>query len=547
MPAKANTIGGLCGAIALSFCMASLASSAEQVSIPQELVILLADAPEGDAARVPDEAAPAPDRTALRLETFKTGSATSDSRADIGKPADHLSDLDALVPLDVGGPIFPEKAPRKASRKTGRFTGILAGGDGKTSNSKGNTLKAVLTYVLSENQELAAAQAQLRAISEKLPQARAGLLPLVTGTAGASTGQSWNNDGNGTDTDDTSASLGLEVKQKLFDGLRSINDMAAARAQIEAERQAYASLTQAVLLNTATAYMSVLRDREVASLRQENLAFVDEQLRAAKTRFDIGEGTITDVAQAESQRALAMSLLETALADVAASEASYEEIVGQMAKDLRKPSLPATRIPASLKAAQQQAERNNPSIQSALHAADAASSKVRAAQGGLLPSVDLTASVQRDYLRESDEAPGLPGVRLNREDETAASVGVKLTIPFYQGGRAISQVREARAIADQRRIEAGRARARVLSTTATAWARLHAARENVGSAKKQVRSAEIALEGVSEEREIGQRTTLDVLDAQAEVISSKIRFIEAERTLIISAYTLLAAMGDLEG
>ncbi len=452
---------------------------------------------------------------------------------------------DALVGAEVAETGEPPAAVPRA--KAIAFNGIVSHAKGNGGRGKdGATLRSVLARVLSENQELAAARAQLRAVAEQLPQARAALLPLIAGTASANAERAWDSDNPGGVTETNSADVGIELKQVLFDGFRGINNMTAARAQIEAERKAYLSLQNTVLLNTATAYMSVLRDRRVADLRRRNLDFLTTQMKAAKVRFEIGEGTITDVAQSESESALAQSLLETALADVAASEAAYNEIVGLAPAKLQPPVVGAISLPVSLEAAKARAEANSPAIQSARHLAEAASSRVDSAKAGFLPSLDLTASAKRDFLDEVETGViGLPGVRLDRQDETKATVGVKLTVPLFQGGRVVSEVRQARETYDQKRIEVGRAHAKVVAATATAWARLKAARQNVKGFAARLRATQTALESVAEEQQVGQRTTLDVLNAQADVISSQIQLLDAERTLIISIYALLAAMGEM--
>ena len=398
----------------------------------------------------------------------------------------------------------------------------------------------------SESRLLAAARAQLRATSELLPQARASMLPSLSGTASLGASRSLDTlNGIQSETNGGTASLGLELGQTLFDGFRTQSNMAAARAQILGAEASYAGLQQSVLLAAATAHMNVLRDRKVAALRQDNLSFLDEQLRSAKVRFEIGEGTTTDVAQAQSQRALATALLETAHADMSASEAAYLEAVGVQPGDLLSASYPKTLIPSSIKAAQKAAQDGHPVIRSALFAVNAAASKVGTAESGRLPSLSFTASLKDNLSNDNKYAPGLPGVSLERRNQTSASVGLKLVMPFYAGGRVSSEIRQAKETLGQRRIEVDQARFQVRAAIATAWARLEAARANVKGFRARVEATKIALGGVSEEREIGQRTTLDVLNAQAEVISSEILLVEAERDMIVFAYSLSAAMGRI--
>jgi outer membrane protein len=154
--------------------------------------------------------------------------------------------------------------------------------------------------------------------------------------------------------------------------------------------------------------------------------------------------------------------------------------------------------------------------------------------------------VRDEFAEDRKSAPGLPGVDLERKDEFTASVGVKLTIPFYQGGRVSSQIREANEILAQRRIEADRTRSQVAAAVAGAWAKLAAARQNVKGFRSRVRAAQLALDGVIEEREVGQRTTLDVLNAQADVTASAIFQVQAERDLVVSGYKLLFEIGAIQ-
>ena len=432
-----------------------------------------------------------------------------------------------------------------AAAKVSPFKGILTT-SGTPTASSGRTLAATLSMAYSGSRQLAAARAQLRATSELLPQARASMLPSLSGIASLGASRSLDKlNGIQSETNGDTASLGLELGQTLFDGFRTQSNMAAAHAQMLGAEASYAGLQQSVLLTAATAHMNVLRDRKVAALRRANLSFLDEQLRAAKVRFDIGEGTTTDVAQAQSQRALATALLETARADMSASEAAYLEAVGVQPGGLLSASYPKTLIPSSITAAQKSAQSGHPVIRSALFAVDAAASKVGTAESGRLPSLSLTASLKENLSADNKYAPGLPGVSLERRNQASASVGLKLVVPFYAGGKVSSEIRQAKETLGQRRIEVDQARFQVRAAIATAWARLEAARANVKGFRARVEATQIALGGVTEEREIGQRTTLDVLNAQAEVISSEILLVEAERDMIVFAYSLSAAMGRI--
>ncbi len=540
MPSGMNTFGRVC------VCVIGLAS------VSSRAVAGDGDG-DGDAA---GSAMPVLSESTLRTDTqdAKTSTENFVRLRETVAPALQRSEapaagigIDAALAaelLEWEEPTTTEAAPPKNARQS-RFGGILADGRAAQGGAS-NTLEGALAQLFSANRELAAARAKLRATAEALPQERAALLPQIAGTAeiGAARTEDRTREG-GAVTDETSGALGVELNQVLFDGFRGINGMEAARAQILGAEQTYFNLEQTVVLAGASAYMDVLRNRRVAKLRRENLAFLEEQLRAARVRLDIGDGTVTDVAQAESQRALATAVLETALADLAASEAVYTDIFGAEPGDLRPATMPQGALPSSIEAARQAGRDRNPAIRAAAHAVREASARLEAAKGGRLPSVNLTASVQNEFATKRPDATGLPGVDLDREkDDLTASVGVKLSVPFYQGGRVSSQIRQAKETLTQRQIEADRARSQANAAITAAWARLKAARQNVKGYKARVAATQLALDGVIEEREVGQRTTLDVLNAQAEFISSGILLLDAERELVVSGYRLLAAIGN---
>jgi outer membrane protein len=423
------------------------------------------------------------------------------------------------------------------------FHGILAGANVSPNAAKGMSLPQALALAYNDNLEINAARAELRALGETVPQAQAPMRPFVSATVktgSAFSGASLNDSLSRADT----LGLGLEVSQKLFDGFQGFNNVSAARAQVAAARKNLANQEQNVLYSAATVFMDALRDRQIAALRRQNMGFLDEQIRAAEGRFELGEATRTDVAQAKSQRALASALLSSALADLEASEALFERITGAAPKELRLASVPKALLPASLKEAQSIAQREHPSILANRYTADAAAALARSAQGALLPSVNLTASIN-DTFALNTPAAALPAVASPSREKAEASVGVRLTIPLYQGGGASSRVRQAREVMGQRRIEADGARLKVRAAVATAWAQLQAAKANVSGFQARVTAAQLALDGVIEEQSVGQRTTLDVLNANDQVISGKILILGAQRNLVVASYGLISAVGRL--
>jgi outer membrane protein len=421
---------------------------------------------------------------------------------------------------------------------------------GTAPGASAETLRGALAKAYTNNQDLNSARAQLRATDENVTQARAGLRPTVAATADAQASRSRTTFGDRIrSSDGRSEALvgGIQINQTIFDGFQTPNNVNAQQAQVRAAQENLVNTVQNTLLSTVQVYMNVRRDREIAAFRQQNLNFLNEQVRAADARFQVGEGTRTDVAQAQAEQALATALLNTALAQVASSEAQYLDVVGDPPTRLEAGNLPPSAIiPPSVARALDISQQEHPAILANQFAVDAASFLVKAAEGRLLPTVAVQGSVNNTYaLSESDpDSNQLPGV-VNTQNEISGTVTARLTVPIYQGGLVSSQVRQAKEVVSQRRIEVDGIRDQVRSAVATAWAQRQAAVANVQGYTAQVSAAQLALNGVVEERNVGQRTTLDVLNAQSDVITAQILLAGAQRDAVVAAYQLASAIGRL--
>ena len=424
---------------------------------------------------------------------------------------------------------------------------------------KAETLTGALARAYRNNQNLNVARAQLRATDENVTQAKSGLRPVITGNGAADASQVRTSGGDGQQTISTrnnSLTFGVTINQTLFDGFQTPNNVRSAEATVKASQKNLANTEQNTLLDAVTVYMDVLRDRQIAAFRRQNLAFLQEQVRAAGARFDVGEGTRTDVAQAQAQQALAAALLNSALAQVATSESNYLQIIGDLPKNLSPGRQPKDLIPKSIESALAISQKEHPAILATLYSVDAASFQVKSAEGQILPTVSLTGTVRDEYSLSADHPntggflPGVDGGVVNSpsvdtQNQASVSVGARLTIPIYQGGLVSSQVRQFKEVLGQRMIEVDSARDQVRTAVATAWAQLQAARANVIGYNSQVSAATLALNGVIEERNVGQRTTLDVLDAQADVITAQILLVGAQHDEVVAGYSLASGIGRL--
>nr|WP_223385588.1 TolC family outer membrane protein [Oricola cellulosilytica] len=396
-------------------------------------------------------------------------------------------------------------------------------------DANAETIYEALAKAYSNNSELNSARAGVRVQDENVPLAKSGYRPRVTGTSGISNSSTAGGPGV------SSASFGIEIDQSIFDGFQTINNVRAAKARVLAERENLRNTEQNVLFDTAQAYVDVLQNRRIAALRQQNLAFLEEQVRAANARFEVGEGTRTDVEQARASRASALAQLTAARAAAQSSQAVLEQLTASSIKSVSPASPPGRGLPSSLDKAQAIAFSEHPAIRLRQHLVDAGLFDVKSAEGRFLPQVGLSASVSRTYT-DSSTIPS---------PSDTATIGARVTVPIYQGGQASANVRQRKELLGQARINTDVSRDQVRAAVTSAWTQLVASRATVSASQETVRAARLALQGVIEERDVGQRTTLDVLDAQATVVEAQVGLVQAERNVIVASYALHSAIGRL--
>ncbi|NJO53635.1 MAG: TolC family outer membrane protein [Bacteroidales bacterium] len=405
------------------------------------------------------------------------------------------------------------------------------------------TLESALAQAYRTNPTLNSQRAGVRAVDENVPQALSGYRPRITGTADIGdqslTTKTWTNTtpprSTVTNRDNLNpGGYGLTLSQTVYNGGQTTNRVRQAEAQVIQARETLRNSEQNVLLDGVTAYMNVLRDTAIVTLRQQNVAALEEQLRATRDRFQVGEVTRTDVAQAEARLAGAQSLLLSANARLQTSRAQYREVIGSEPGRL-VPGRPIDKLlPASLEAAVASGLSRHPAIEAAKNGADAAMLEVKVAEGSLLPIVTLEAS----YLRRFDGSSQL-------EDSMTAQVVGRLTVPIYQGGSEYATIRQAKETLGQKRLDVDVSREQVRAAIVQSWGELQAAKAQIEAEQTQVRANEIALEGVREEARVGQRTTLDVLNAQTELVNSQVALVVAQRDRVVASYSVLSGIGRL--
>ncbi|ANT52235.1 TolC family outer membrane protein [Mesorhizobium amorphae] len=400
------------------------------------------------------------------------------------------------------------------------------------------TITGALAKAYQNNSQLNSSRAGVRVTDEGVAIAKSGWRPTVVGSGDIDYSSSHIN-GTNSSARLTTGNFGVQINQTLFDGFQTRNNVAAAEAQVRASVESLRNTEENTLFNAASAYMDVIRDRQVAVLTEQNLQFLTEQARAARSRFEVGEGTRTDVAQADASRSSAVAQLSAARAQALASAATYHQIVGDEPGKLKAASPLARLLPSSLEAAITIASAEHPAILATQHLVDAAAFSVKSQEGALLPQLSANAGVSSAYRNTS------PGGSLQDGTTNSASIGATLTIPIYSGGRTSALVRQSKESLGQARIEVDVNRDQVRQAVTSAWTQYIAAQQSVAANREVIAAAQLALNGVIEERNVGQRTTLDVLNAQNAVISAKINLASSEHDVVVASYAILSAIGRL--
>ena len=357
-------------------------------------------------------------------------------------------------------------------------------------------------------------------------------------TTSSSSSSSLNNSSvsSGTTTSNTfPTSASVTVTQNLFNGNRSSNGVRQAESQVLQSRETTRNTEQNTLQNGATAYMNVLRDTAILELNKNNITVLEEQLRQTRDRFNVGEVTRTDVAQAESSLATARSNYFTAQANLSTDIGNYRQIIGVEPRHLEAARPIDPLLPRTLDEAVVIALAEHPSIQAALHNVDAAQLQVQINEAVLYPTVNLVGNAQVLNQFQGDRTARFFN----------ASVLAQLQIPIYTGGDTYASIRQAKELLDQARLQADLQRTMIRANVVSNWGLLESSKAVIRSSQAAVKSSEIALDGVREEAKVGQRTTLDVLNAQQALLQARVNLVSAQRDRVVASYTVAAAIGRL--
>ena len=400
--------------------------------------------------------------------------------------------------------------------------------------ARSENLLDALAAAYRYNPQLDAERARLRATDEGVAQAMSNFRPQIDLRADAGHQNVQTKPGSFNEGGTNPRGYSLELVQPLFRGFRSTNAVNEAEAAVRAGRETLRRIEQEVLQDAVEAYADVVRDQAIVRLRESSLQFLNQELQATRDRFAVGEVTRTDVAQAEARRAQALSQLDLARANLKASRARYEQVVGNAPQKLSEPNLSSKFLPRSLVEAIGISSRENPVVVAALYNEQAARFRVDLIRGELLPEAQLEAtwSERFDPTTQIDES------------ETGVVRGV-VRVPIYETGEVYARVRAAKHTHISRIQEIEQNRALAQAQVAQAWAQLQGAKAQLISDKAQIEANQTALNGVREEEKVGQRQLLDILNAQLELIQSQEQLEGTKRNIVVFTYQVIGAIGRL--
>ena len=396
------------------------------------------------------------------------------------------------------------------------------------------SLRSALAHAYKNNPQIDAERARLRATDEDIARAFSGYRPTITGTADVGAQRTSQKPPSSASGETHPHGYGLNVTQPIFNGFRAPNNVRIAEANVRAGRESLRNVEQTVLLAGVTAYMDVIRDQNIVRLREKNVLVLSEDVRSVTQRFAVGEVTRTDVAQSEARLAAAVSAFDLAKANLRSSRASYERVVGTQPTGLREPALPKKLIPRTINEATEIGTRENPLVVQALYREQAGRLQVDLVWGELLPTVQMEAA----YSRRFDAS------RTVDETETASVTG-RVNVPIYAAGDVQARVRAAKQTHLSLLQSIEQQRSQTQADVVTAWSTYEATKAQLVSDRAQVEANRTALRGVREEEKVGQRTILDVLNAEQDLLNSEVNLVGTQRNLVVAAFTVVAQIGRL--
>jgi len=404
---------------------------------------------------------------------------------------------------------------------------------------RADTMESALLRAYRNNPQLNAQRASVRAVDEGVPQALAGYRPKVAGTFTAGVGYvnqlADSNVGKKIEEgDQTPHSAALAVTQTIYNGNQTANKTRAAESQVSGAREGLRLMEQSILLAAATIYMDYLRDAANLEVQRSNVKVLELTLRQTRDRYSAGLVTPTDVAQSEAQLAAANSQELAAESTLTTTRANFRRIIGNDPASLAAASPVDRYLPVTQAGAVELALRENPNVTAAMYGVDVSFLTVKINEGALLPTVSLQATVAKAW-----------DPLITQINVFSAVASAQLNVPVYQGGMEYSLIRQSKETLEQQRLTLERVRDQARADLVTAWGQLVAGKAQVTAAQSQVTASEVAYEGTTKEAQAGQRTVIDILNAQQTLVNARIALVTAQHDRVVASYAVLNAIGRL--
>ena len=422
---------------------------------------------------------------------------------------------------------------------TGTAAAVVLLGQLAAFSAYADTMEGALLRAYRDNPQLNAQRASVRVTDENVPQALAGYRPkaAMTFTGG---GQFVNQLADGSvgkkieEGIQGPHSAALTVTETVYNGNQTANKTRAAESQVFGAREGLRLLEQSVLLAAATIYMDYLRDAAILEVQRSNTHVLELTLRQTRDRYSAGLVTPTDVAQSEAQLAAAQSQELAAVSTLTTTRANFRRIIGIEPANLQ-PASPVDRyLPQTVGGAIELALRQNPNVTAAMYGVDVSFLTVKINEGALYPSVSLQATVSKVW------DPNITTI-----NEFTAAANAQLTVPVYQGGAEYSLIRQSKETLAQQRLALEQVRDQARADLVTAWGQLLAGKAQVTAAQSQVQASEIAYLGTTKEAQVGQRTVIDILNAQQTLVNARVALVTAQHDRVVASYAVLNAIGRL--
>jgi outer membrane protein len=402
-----------------------------------------------------------------------------------------------------------------------------------------DTMEAALLRAYRNNPQLNAQRASVRATDEAVPQALAGYRPKAALTFSGG-GQFINQLADGSAGKKIEQGIqgphaaGFAVTQTLYNGNQTANKTRAAESQVSGAREGLRLIEQSVLLAAATIYMDYLRDAAILEVQRSNTHVLELTLKQTRDRYSAGLVTPTDVAQSQAQLAAAQSQELAAESTLTTTRANFRRIIGNEPANLQAASPVDRYLPPTVQGATQIALHENPNVTAAMYGIDVSFLTVKINEGALYPTLSLQATVSKVW------DPSITTI-----NQFTAATNATLSVPVYQGGAEYSLIRQSKETLDQQRLVMEQVRDQARADLVTAWGQLVAGKAQVTAAQSQVEASELAYLGTTKEAQVGQRTVIDILNAQQTLVNARVALVTAQHDRVVASYAVLNAIGRL--